>query len=232
MTGVRSPNGALGGARYLVLAFATVLPWALKRRVLERVLGYRIHPTARIGLSLVNCREVELGPNVYIGHLCVIQGLDRLRIGEGGHVGPMNWIKAPRPDHHWFVGRPERDPSCYLGDHAILTARHSIDCSDAVTIGDFSMLAGGGTWLLTHEIDLDDPLPRCAPIRIGDRCLLHGRVTVRAGSTLPEGAVIAAGGVVVSPLSEGYTLYGGVPVQPLKKVDPGAEFFNRRPGGA
>lgn len=229
MIGVlRRRAGAL--ARYFVLALAAPLPWPLKGRLLRLCLGYKLDPSARIGLSLIDCKDVELGPDARVGHFCVIQGLDRFKLGAASVVGNMTWIKAPKEDDLWFAGR-DRDPSCVIGHHTILTARHNIDCSDAVTIGDWSMLAGGQTLVLTHEIDINQEKPACSPVHIGDRCLIHARVTLRAGTRLPAGTVVAAGAIVAESPPEGYKLHGGVPARPLKDLDPDAYFFTREAYG-
>lgn len=60
------------------------------------------------------------------------------------------------------------------------------------------------------------------PIRVGNGCWLGARVTVLAGVTIGDGAVVAAGAVVVSDV-EPNTLVGGVPARLIRRLDEDGE---------
>ena len=60
------------------------------------------------------------------------------------------------------------------------------------------------------------------PIRIGDGCWLGTRVTVLAGVSIGDGAIVAAGAVVAGDV-ESTTLVGGVPARLIRKLDADSE---------
>lgn len=60
------------------------------------------------------------------------------------------------------------------------------------------------------------------PIRIGDGCWLGTRVTVLAGVSIGDGAIVAAGAVVAGDV-ESNTLVGGVPARLIRKLDADSE---------
>lgn len=60
------------------------------------------------------------------------------------------------------------------------------------------------------------------PIRVGDGCWLGARVTVLAGVTIGDGAIVAAGAVVAGDVASN-TLVGGVPARLIRKLDADSE---------
>lgn len=56
-----------------------------------------------------------------------------------------------------------------------------------------------------------------ADIVIGNDCWLGANVVILKGVTIPDGCVVAAGAVVSKPLTEPYTIYGGIPAKPISK---------------
>lgn len=60
------------------------------------------------------------------------------------------------------------------------------------------------------------------PIRIGDGCWLGTRVTVLAGVSIGDGAIVAAGAVVAGDV-EPNTLVGGVPARLIRRLDADSE---------
>lgn len=215
-----------GAGRFLVLLLTAPLPWPMKRRALGLLLGYDIDPAARIGLALVDAERVELGPQARVGHLTMIRGLERLVLEEGAVIGTLNRVTGPPPEG--IVGEfPDRRMELTLGRWAWINSRHVIDCSDSVAIGDYTMVVGGDTQMLTHEVEIESGEHRCAPVRIGRNCLVHTRCLITAGSVLPDRTVVAGAALVNRPLEKGVALYGGVPARHIKDLDPDSGFFAR-----
>ncbi len=107
----------------------------------------------------------------HIGHLTVCKGLDLLRLGPYASIGRANWITglpAGSPKH--FVDQDDRRPRLLIGEHAAITNRHLIDCTDTVSIGDFSTFAGFRSQILTHSIDIEACCQTSAPVSIGRYC--------------------------------------------------------------
>ncbi|MBS0430337.1 MAG: acyltransferase [Proteobacteria bacterium] len=215
----------------LTAALLALLPWRLRRLVMVHALGHDIAPSARIGLSLVSVGQLTMGEGARIGHLTMIKGLARLSMGENGIVGNLNWISgfsAGHPTH--FADDTGRDPSLVLGREAAITNRHLIDCTDRVSIGHHSTLAGFRTQILTHSIDIGRSVQRAQPVTIGAYCFVGTACVVLAGSVLPDCSVLGAGSVLNKAHAESYQLYAGTPATPVKAMPRDATYFHRAAG--
>jgi acetyltransferase-like isoleucine patch superfamily enzyme len=211
--------------RSLVLWTTLPLPWFLKRPALSLLLGYELDRRAKIGLAIVDAQRVRMGKGSMIGHLAAVRDLELLEMGEFSSIGSMCWVSAhPRGDAH-FAHIPERRLELRVGSFTVLTSRHYIDCTDSVTIGAYTLLAGGYSQVLSHEISVDEGRQRTEPVTIGDHTLIHTRCVIVAGTRIPDQVVIAAGAVVRGELEESNALYGGLPARKLRDIDPQAGFF-------
>lgn len=118
-------------------------------------LGYRIHPTARIGLSIVCPDRLEMDRESRIGSLTVGKGLALLKMRENAVIGNLNWITGfPAHDKSSSSAESDRRPELILGSDAAITNRHFIDYTDSIQIGNFATFAGCNSQILTHSIDL------------------------------------------------------------------------------
>jgi glycosyltransferase involved in cell wall biosynthesis/acetyltransferase-like isoleucine patch superfamily enzyme len=176
------------------------LPWRLRRKLLNAILGYDIADTARIGLSLVEAREVILEGGASIRHFTVVKSLSRLRLGEQAIIGNSNWISAhPLENASSFADAAGRDPSLEIQRHAALTNKHLVDCTDKITIGPFSTFGGWGSQILTHSIDIATNRQTCAPVTIGSYCFVGTRSVLLKSASLADGCVLSAGSVLSGP---------------------------------
>ena len=117
-----------------------------------------------------------------------------------------------------------------LGDHAAITNRHLIDCTDTVTIGCFSTFAGFRSQILTHSISIQDARQRSGPVVIGDYTFIGTASIILPNSRLPSFSVLGAGSVLNKKLNEEYWLYAGNPARPVKELAQGAAYFSRKTG--
>lgn len=208
-----------------------IMPWPLRRRLLQFFFGYRIDRTARIGYAWVYPERLEMGPGSAIGHLTVCKGLRSVVLGEHATIGRGNWITGfPAGDRRHFAHRTDRAPDLVLGAHAAVTNRHLIDCTDRVEIGDFSTFAGFRSQILTHSIDLRASRQSCAPVTIGRYCFLGTGCTLLGGSRLPDHSVLAAMSLLNRAHEDTYTLYAGVPAVAQRTLDPSLGYFARTTG--
>lgn len=217
----------------LVAIFSVILPWPIRRRVLSWVLGYELHPTSRIGLSLVFPAKLIMGPGSRISHLNVCKGLDRLEMAENSTIGRLNWITgfpAPSKPGQHFHHQTDRRSELVLGPNSGITNRHLIDCTNSITLGDFSNVAGFRSQLMTHSVEIEANRQSSAPISIGAYSLVGTGCVMLGGSTLPAYSVLSACSLANKPLSETYTLYGGVPARALKRLPPDSGYFVRKTG--
>lgn len=216
----------------LFFQFLTVLlPWPLRRLVLARMYGYRIHPSCSIGLSWVFPQELAMGESARIGHLTICKGLKRVEMGPHARIGHLNWITGfPQDSRDFFAHRTDRKAELLVGEHAAITHRHYIDCTDQVSIGRFSTLAGSHSKILTHSIDLEANRQTCQPISLGAYCFVGTNCVILGGARLADYCVLAAGAVLTGACAEPYRLYGGVPARAIKDLPENWAYFKREVG--
>jgi len=208
-----------------------LFPWTIRRIILNRLFGYKISQQARIGYSIVIPGKLEMLAGARIGHLTMCKNINLLRMGVSSHLGNFNWISAfPSWNKSSFIHRSNRDTSLIIGDHTAITHRHLIDCTDKITIGDFSTIAGNHSYLLTHSIDILESRQDCKPIQIGSYCLVGTTSVLLPGSSLGDYCVLGANSLLNKSYTERYCLYGGVPAVMIKEIPKDAKYFTRKTG--
>ena len=218
--------------RTLLLALTVLLPWTVRRRVLERRFGYRLHPTSRIGISWVFPVRLVLEAGAGIGHGTVCKGLSLVHLGENATIGNGNWITGfPEGPSRLFAHQPERRPELIVGPHAAITNRHLIDCTARVSVGAFTTFAGFNSQILTHSIDLAACRQSSAPVTIGEYCFVGTNCVLLGGSALPDRSVLGAKSLLNHAHTEEYYLYGGTPARPIKPLSPENTAYFRRETG-
>jgi acetyltransferase-like isoleucine patch superfamily enzyme len=217
--------------KHLFRALVVLLPWFLRRHVLSGLYGYEIHPSARIGCSWIFPERLVLGPGARIGHFNVAVHLARLELGAHAILDRSNWITGfPRGGARHFAHRIDRDPALIVGAHAAITKGHHLDCTDRVTIGEFTTVAGYHSQFLTHSIDLVANRQDCAPIAVGAYCFVGTASVLLPGARLPDRSVLGAMALLNFAPAETGWLYAGVPAKPVKPLPADAAYFTRTTG--
>ena len=213
----------------LIVCLATLpLPWFFRRVLLQALCGYSLHPTSRIGFSLVYPDELVMGEHAGIGHLTVCKGLRRLHMGAHSTIGRGNWITGfPSENKTFFAHQKDRVPELILGAQSAITHRHIIDCTNSVQIGEFTTVAGFRSQILTHSIDLMDCRQSSAPVKIGDYCFVGTDCVLLGGSVLPSYSALGAKSLLNKAHTETHCLYAGVPAKPVKSLGPEVKYFKR-----
>ena len=206
-------------------------PWTIRRWLLVTFLGYSIHPNSRIGWAWIFPNNLIMETGSSIGHLTVCKGLDLLWMREKSTIGKANWITGyPTGTSKHFIHQPDRKPQLILAEHAAITHRHLIDCTNSVSIGKFSTLAGFRSQILTHSIDLERCIQSSTPITIGDYCFVGTDCVLLGGCSLPNYSVLGAKSLLNKAYSEDYYLYAGVPAKPVKPLLQTIKYFSRTTG--
>jgi hypothetical protein len=215
-----------------LLSLAVLLfPWSIRRRLLVALMGYEIHPTARIGWSWIYPERLQMAAGSRIGHLTVCKGLSLLQMGEQSRLGNLNWITGfPVENKAFFAGETERRAELCIGEHAAVTHRHLIDCTNAVRIGRFTTFAGYRSQVLTHSIDLARCCQASKPITIGEYCFVGTNCVLLGGSVLPDYSVLGASSVLNKAYTETHQLYAGNPARPVKALAQETGYFQRSAG--
>jgi serine acetyltransferase len=215
----------------LLMFFSLLLPWEMRRGLLERHFGYSIHPDSRIGFAWIFPRRLILEEGARIGHLTLCKNIDLLHLGAHAIVGQLNWITGfPSGPSRHFAHQIDRRPELIIETHAGISSRHLIDCTARVRIGAFATIGGFRSQLITHSIDLAAGRQSSEPIDIGEYCFTGTNSVILGGSTLPHHSVLGAQSLLNKKWEEPYRLYAGVPAKPIKELSPELGYF-RRPEG-
>lgn len=215
-------------------ALVMFMPWALKRYFLTRFWGYDIDKQAYIGLSYIYPDELIMKKGARIGHLNVAIHLHRIFMDIDCSISQRNWITGyPKNGTRFFTKFSSRRPELLMLQDSAITKQHIIDCTDLVTIGAYSSIAGYRTQILTHSTSLKYNDQSCKPITIGHHCFVGTSSIILPGAVLPDQSVLGAGSVLNKRYEESLCLYGGIPARLIKKVDGNDQFFTRtyRPKG-
>jgi acetyltransferase-like isoleucine patch superfamily enzyme len=216
-----------GKLRLLVLAGIAVLPSFLKRICYRLFFGYKIGRGVRIGFSIIDAAEVNIGDRVSIGHGNAFISIGRLEIGEHVQVGHLNVVRGG-----WLVrlgrycqiirmneinsipgsGVDNCDPRFLLGAGSVITAGHKIDFTDRVEIGPRTTLGGRNSSLWTHTRE------RTMPIEIGAMCYIGSDIRMAPGTAIPARCIVGMGSVVTKRLTDAETMIAGVPARVMKKL--------------
>jgi acetyltransferase-like isoleucine patch superfamily enzyme len=224
--------------RLASLAIVAALPGFLKRPLYRGLFGYRIGRRVRLGLSVIDARECEIGDDVSVGHLNLIIGVGRFTAGEHARVGHLNVIRGGEevslgryaeilrmneinsiPDP--VVVNPT-DPRFELGDGAVVTAGHKIDFTDRVTIGRRTILGGRNSSLWTHNRQ------RTRPVEIGELTYVGSEIRVAPGGVIPSRCIVGIGAVVTGRLEGEQMLFAGVPARAVKPLSEEDRFLVER----
>lgn len=213
-----------------ILSF--LLPWSLRRRALNKWFGFSIHPDARIGWAWIFPGQLIMEAGASIGHFTVAIHLDVISMGAQSGIGRSNWITglSTKTASRHFSHQPNRKAVLEMGEAANITKHHHIDCTNLVSIGRFSTVAGYYSQILTHSIDLLENRQDSAPISIGEYTFVGTNVVVLGGSTLPPHCVLGAKSLLNKVFTEEWKLYGGVPAKVLADIPRDAKYFSRTDG--
>jgi acetyltransferase-like isoleucine patch superfamily enzyme len=216
-----------------ILQGVTVLmPWSIKRWLLSRCFGYRIAPSASIGLSWVFPKMLVMEEESRIGSLCVVIHLDEVVLKAHSSIGRGNWVTGfpSGTNEPHFRHQPERTSRLLVGEHAAITKNHHIDCTSPVVIGRYTTVAGYNSQILSHSIDLEECRQHSEPIVIGEYCLVGTNVVILGGAKLPSHSVLGAKSLLNKAFDEEWCLYAGVPAGKKAEISATAKYFTRTQG--
>ena len=205
--------------------FVVILPWRIKRWILNRFYKYDLHPKAHIGLSYIFPKHLVMEEGAVIGHLNVAIHLDNMVLGRNSSIARSNWItgfSTRTISKHFSHQIDNRASQLIINDESAITKRHHIDCTNSIIIGKFVTIAGYDSQFLTHSIDIYEGRQNSHPITIGDYTFVSTGVRILGGAELPAHSVLAAGAVLTKSYTDEWKVYGGVPAKPIKDIPKNA----------
>ncbi len=233
--------------RLVAAVVAMILPWRLKR-LLYRLQGHDVHETARVGPSLVVVEHLRLGPGARIGpgnlimvdrleldagaeirQLNAIRHCELVQLGEAAVIGGLNMVNGTGRDSKYLQG-VERTPALVLGDHSCITYGHFLDTSDTIRLGAYAGVAGWGSQLLSHALDVHTAAQYTAPVELGEYAMAATAAVILPGSYLPPYSMLGANSLLNRRFEDPYRLYGGTPAKEVAQLDPDIDWFTREVG--
>lgn len=209
-----------------------MLPWKIRRYVLNKYFLYDIAPTAHIGFSFIYPRFLRMKEGASIGHFNVAIHLDCIEMGKNCIIGRSNWITGfpTGTDSPHFAHDHTRSSQLIMGDESSITKKHHIDCTNMVKLGNFASIGGYNTQILTHSVDMYECRQDSKPIIIGKYSLVATRSIITGGAILPAYSVLCAGAYLGKQYDKEWTMYAGVPARPVKEIPKSAKRFSRTSG--
>jgi acetyltransferase-like isoleucine patch superfamily enzyme len=155
-----------------------------------------LEANTRIGhFNFIKIDSLDFSQAAYIGHLNIIRGPFSINFAKSSSVGNSNIISRAKK------GITYGDAVLNLGELAKITARHSVDLTRSVSIGDFSTIAGAGSQIWTHgyihapngseRIRVDGEIKIMNNVYIGSKCILNAGVTINKAITVGSNSTIS-----------------------------------------
>lgn len=206
-----------------------LLPWSLRRKLLNRWFKFEIHPKAYIGIAWIFPGKLIMGSGARIDHFTTAIHLDLLKMGENASIGRGNWITGLTTSGKYphFHHQPDRHAALIMDESAAITKNHHLDCTNLIYVGRFATIAGYQSQFLTHSINIIENIQDSAPIRIGEYAFVGTNVVCLGGGELPPRSVLGAKSLLNKKFIEEYRLYGGVPAKDLQDIPQTAKYFTR-----
>jgi acetyltransferase-like isoleucine patch superfamily enzyme len=216
----------------IINIIVALLPWPIKRWILVQFYLYNLHPKSYIGLSYIFPKNLIMEEGSQIGHLNLAIHLEKMLLKRGARIGRGNWITGfpIKSSTKHFAHQKDRVPELLLGEESAITKNHHIDCTNRISIGAFTTIAGYQSQFLTHSINIEKGIQDSYPINIGNYCFIGTNVVVLGGANLPSYAVLGAKSLLNNHFETEYRLYGGVPAKEIKSISNSAQYFKRTTG--
>jgi acetyltransferase-like isoleucine patch superfamily enzyme len=205
------------------------MPWPIRRRLLQIAYGWKLHPRSRIGFSLILADHVILEEGAWIGHLNLIMPLGLVHLQAYASLGHLNRVVGIQQTPA-YSAEIDRRSALIIEEHSAITRSHMLDCSNTVTIGRFTTVAGYHSQILTHSPDFTRSAQTTRPVRIGAYSFVGTGCIILYGAELPDCSVLSAGSVLTRKGEQTHHIYSGNPAKPVKELPQDLHYFHRTVG--
>ncbi|MCR9289376.1 hypothetical protein OAF63_04115 [Saprospiraceae bacterium] len=211
-----------------VTAFITFCMPSRVAGILLNLLGHKIHPSAKIGFSLVAVNQLCLDKDARIGHFNMIKA-NKLLMRKGAFMKKFNRVNGPINLLFGQYAALANNNNVYRGSAPITTglatlklgklgqivSKNSIDLTKSITIGDNTTIGGHGGQFWTHgfvheskgsgRIRVDGEIIIGNNVYVGSRCTFNPGVFVGNGISIGSNVCVSkslkkAGMYVAQPL--------------------------------
>ncbi len=205
-----------------------ILPSAVKIRLYNKLFGWEIDRSVRLGVSYLHAEKVKISAGAKIGHLNMVKNLQYFEMGENASVGTLNKFGAIKiGSNKHFHNEPDRRQEMIIGKGTAIVSNNYLDCNNTIKIGEFTTIAGFGSAFFTHSINIQNNIQETKPITIGNHCMIGMASVITKGATLPNFSILTANSTLHKSFEDEYMLYSGVPAKAVKKLDKESKYFHR-----
>jgi acetyltransferase-like isoleucine patch superfamily enzyme len=188
--------------KILILKIIKFLPInMLKISLLKLIFGYKIGKGVKIGKSIINCKEVSIGNNVYIADRNVFS-CEEIKIGDNTKIHSGNR----------FIGKSK----FVIGQDSRIINDHYFDLWENITIGNNTWIAGKNSELWTHGSLNTKTKNKDLSIQIGNDVYIGSSSKVAPGVRISSVNLISLASMVVGVFDESRTIIMGNPASVVK----------------
>ncbi len=151
-------------------------------------------------VKFVNPQNISIGCNTVLDNYCVIE----------------TWCDKVNGYGNVIIGN-----NCSIGEYSHISSVNKIKIGDNLLTGRFVLITDNSHGGINYDSLLIPPYQRDiiskGPVIIGNNVWIGDKVTILAGISIGDGAVIAANAVVTHDVPP-YSLVGGIPGKVIKNV--------------
>lgn len=174
----------------------------LKIFLLRKLFGYKIGKGVKIGKSIINCKKVRIGDNVYIASRNSFS-CEEIQIGTNAHIHSGNT----------FLGKG----TFILGENSRIINNHYFDLWNSIKIGNNTWIAGRNSEFWTHGSIKTKTKDKDLGIEIGDNIYIASSSKFAPGTKIASLNLVGLGSVVSGVFNKNNTIIMGNPARVVKE---------------
>ena len=174
----------------------------IKIFLLKNLYGYQIGTGVRIGKSLINCKKVNIGNDVYIASNNVFS-CNEIKIGANTSIHSGNT----------FVGKG----IFTIGENSRIINNHYFDLWNTIKIGNNTWIAGRNSEFWTHGSIKTKTNNKDLSIKIGDDVYVGSSSKFAPGTKVESLNLISLGSMVSGVFYKKQTIIMGNPAKVVKE---------------
>lgn len=175
---------------------------SLRISLLRVLFKYSIGENVTIGKSIINCKNVKIGDNVYIADKNVFS-CNELVVGDNTKIHFNNK----------FIG----STSIKIGSDSRIINNHYFDLWNSINIGNGTWIAGKESEFWTHGSTNTMNSEKSLSIEIGDNIYIGSRCLFAPGVKINSNNLIGLGSVITGNFQFSNTIIFGNPAKVVKK---------------
>ena len=188
--------------RVLILKTIKYIPSSsIKIILLKKIFGYTIGENVKIGRSIINCKKVIIGSNVYISHKNTIM-CNELIIGDNTSIYSGNTIQGKS--------------NFSIGHNSRIINNHFFDLWNDIVIGNNTWIAGKNSQFWTHGSIHTKTHTKDLSIVLKDNIYVGSSSLFSPGVKIENDNLIGLGSVINMNFKEEKTIIVGNPAIVVK----------------